>query len=269
MTGHKPQATEETTPMANPMDFVAPSQIVELPSKGRYPIGHPLCGRDSIEIRYMTAKDEDVLTNRSMLKKGIAIDRLIQNLIKDPSIDSKTLYIGDRNAIIIHARASAYGEDYKTKVNCPACGETSKFKFDLSNHEVYHGDNIEEANITETENATFIMTLPLSGIQAEIRPLTGRDEMAMVSSGNIKTATDNLITKQIKSFVTSYNGYNDRKTINYVTENMTATDSRYLRDCFQLISPDLVLNDNFECSYCGHEEEMSVPFGADFFWPDR
>ena len=215
MTGHKPNSTEEATPMANPMDFVAPSQIVDLPSLGRYPEGHPLCGKDSIEIKYMTAKDEDILTNRSMLKKGIAIDRLIQNLIKDPSIDSKSLYVGDRNSIIIHARASAYGEDYKTSVQCPSCGETSKYKFDLSNYEVYHGDNIEEAEIEQTTAATFLATLPLSKIKTEIKPLTGRDEMAMVSSGNIKNATDNLITKQIKSFVISYNGYTDRKTINY------------------------------------------------------
>jgi hypothetical protein len=91
----------------------------------------------------MTAKDEDVLTNRSLLKKGLAIDRLIQNVIKDPSINARSLYIGDRNAIIIHARASAYGADYKTSVQCPACGETSKFKFDLADHEEYHGDDFD------------------------------------------------------------------------------------------------------------------------------
>ena len=74
--------------------------------------GHPLCGKDSIEIRYMTAKDEDVLTNRSLLKKGLAIDRLIQNLIIDKDINARHLYVGDRNAIIVFARASAYGKDY-------------------------------------------------------------------------------------------------------------------------------------------------------------
>ena len=269
MGGHKPKKTEDVPHMANPMDFVAPSQIVDLPSKGRYPEGHPLCGEDTIEIKYMTAKDEDILTSRSLLKKGVAIDRLIQNLIKDTSIDSKSLYIGDRNAIIVHARASAYGEDYTTKVSCPACGETSKFKFDLSKYEIYHGDNLEKIEITETHEGTFITMLPLSNIQAEIRPLTGRDEMKMVSSSKRKETLENLITRQMKHFVVSFNGYTDSKTINYVVDNMVATDSKYIRDVFKLISPDLILADNFECSSCDHEEVMSVPFGADFFWPDR
>ena len=81
MAGHKPTPSEEAPQMANPMDFVTPTQIVQLPSKGRYPEGHPLYQQDSIEIKYMTAKDEDILTNRSLLKKGLAIDRLIQNVI--------------------------------------------------------------------------------------------------------------------------------------------------------------------------------------------
>ena len=116
MGGHKPTPSEDTPQMPNPMDFVTPTEIVDLPSMGSYPEGHPLCGKETIEIKHMTAKDEDILTNRSMLKKGIAIDRLLQNILKDKSIDARTLYVGDRNAILIHARASAYGQDYKTKI---------------------------------------------------------------------------------------------------------------------------------------------------------
>ena len=147
MGGHKPTPSEEVPQMANPMDFVTPTEIVDLPSKGRYPEGHPLHGSETVEIKHMTAKDEDILTNRSMLKKGVAIDRLLQNLLKDKSIDARSLFVGDRNAILIHARASAYGQDYKTKVQCPSCGEKSKFKFDLGDHHVYHGDDWEDFEI--------------------------------------------------------------------------------------------------------------------------
>ena len=270
MGGHKPQKTEDAPQMANPMDFVTPSEFVPLPSKGRYPQGHPLCGHDSIEINYMTAKDEDILTSRSMLKKGIAIDRLIQSLIKNKSIDSKSLYIGDRNAIVIHARASAYGQDYKTKVQCPSCGETSKTVFDLADYKTYHGDDWEDVKIDPTDRGTFIITLPLSKIQTEIRPLLGVDEMSLVSkSTKSKNATEQLVTKQMKLFVISFNNYNDRQTINYVVDKMTATDSRYLRTCFKLISPDINVSKVFECRFCDEEEEMTVPFGADFFWPDQ
>ncbi len=270
MGGHKPQKTEDVPQMANPMDFVAPSQLVDLPSLGRYPEGHPLCGKEEIEIKYMTAKDEDILTSRSLLKKGVAIDRLIQNLIKDKSIDSKSLYIGERNSILIHARASAYGEEYRTKVQCPACSETTKFKFDLSNYTVYNGNEIEELDdVEQTPDGTFTCWLPLSKIKAEIRPLMGSDELRMIKEAKGKDSLENLITRQMRHFVVSFNEYSDAQTVNYVIDNMVAKDSRYLRDIFKLISPDIILEDVFECPSCGHEEVMSVPFGADFFWPDR
>ena len=266
---HKPTPSEDAPPMANPMDFVTPSQFVPLPSKGRYPQGHPLCGQDSIEIKYMTAKDEDTLTNRSLLKKGLAIDRLIQNIVKNPSINARSLYIGDRNAIIVHARASAYGADYKTSIQCPACGETTKFKFDLADHEEYHGDDIEDTDIIDNNDGTFSVDLPLSKIKARIRPLTGQDEVDMLSEGKAKDATNNLITKQMRRFVLDFNGYAGEKEINYVVENMVATDSRYLRDCFRLISPDIKMEQEFACKHCDHKEVVVVPFGTDFFWPDR
>jgi len=269
MGGHKPTPSEDAPPMANPMDFVTPSEFVQLPSRGRYPEGHPLHGQDSIEIRYMTAKDEDVLTNRSLLKKGLAIDRLIQNLVKDPSINARSLYIGDRNAIIIHARASAYGVDYKTSIQCPACGESSKFKFDLSDHEEYLGDDWEDTDIKDNGDGTFNIELPLSTIVARIRPLTGQDELEMLSKGKVKDVANDMITKQMKRFVVSFNGYEDAKTINYVADNMTAGDAKYLRDCFRLISPDIKLEQNFVCKHCEHEEVVVVPFGTDFFWPER
>ncbi len=269
MGGHKPTPSEDAPQMANPMDFVTPTQFVQLPSKGRYPEGHPLCGKDSIEIRYMTAKDEDILTNRSLLKKGLAIDRMIQNLMKDKSVDARSLYIGDRNAIIINARASAYGADYRTSVQCPACGEVSKFNFDLADHEEYAGDGWKDSEIKNNNDGTFIVELPLSKIIARIRPLTGQDEIEMIKEGGAKDATNDLITKQMRCFVVDFNGYADTKTINYVVDNMVALDSRFLRDCFKIISPDIKMEQDFVCKNCEHKEVMSVPFGTDFFWPDR
>ena len=267
MAGHKPTPSEEGPPLANPMDFVKPTQFVELPSRGRYPQGHPLHSKDSIEINYMTAKDEDILTNRSLLKKGLALDRLVQNLLVDKSIDGRSLYMGDRNAIVIHARASAYGAEYKTSVQCPACGETSKFKFNLSDHEVHHGDEPNEA-IEDCGDGTFKVKLPLSNIEARIRPLTGRDEVAMISNNKSKDPMDNLITKQMKMFVVDFNGYKDDKTINYVCDNMVARDSKVLRGAHVAISPDIKMEQNFTCKHCEHEEVMTVPFGTDFFWPE-
>ena len=81
MGGHKPNPSEDAPQMANPLDFITPTEFVELPSKGRYPPSHPMAGKENIEIRFMTAKDEDILTSKALLKQGVAIERLIQNLI--------------------------------------------------------------------------------------------------------------------------------------------------------------------------------------------
>lgn len=270
MGGHKPTPSEETPPMGNPLDFITPTEFVELPSKGRYPAGHPLSGHENIEIRYMTAKDEDILTSRALLKQGVAIDRLIQNLIVDKNIKCSDLYIGDRNAIIVYARASAYGSIYETKVTCPACSEVSKYKFDLEEHVKYDGQEWGELDIRPTDNGTFISTLPMTKIVAEVRPLVGADEALMIKEmKKDKKGQDGLITKQMKKFCVSFNGYTDKPTIYKVIDHLTAADSRYLRGVFGAVSPDLSITNTFSCPSCDHEEEMTVPFGTDFFWPDR
>jgi len=114
---------EETQALPNPMNFVIPTELVELPSRGQgYPPDHPLFNQEMVEIRHMTAKDEDILTSRSLLKKGVALDRLIDNILVNKKIRSMHLLSGDRSAIVIEARKYAYGNEYKTKITCPNCG---------------------------------------------------------------------------------------------------------------------------------------------------
>ena len=154
-------------------------------------------------------------------------------------------------------------------MNCPNCGEQSKIKFDLADYEMYAGDDTDDTDIKYNDDGTFSVTLPLSTIVARIRPLMGQDELDLISKGSAKEMSNNAITKQMKCFVVDVNGYDDEKTVNYVCDNMVAGDSKYLRDCFRVISPDIVLNQDFVCVHCDHEGVMSVPFGTDFFWPDR
>ena len=119
--GARSNSADETVTDADTLlNFVTPTQFVDLPSKGKgYPQGHPLCGKETVEIKFMTAKDEDILTSKDLLKKGVAIDRLIQNLLVDKNIRSSDILLGDRNAIIISARSSGFGHLYNTNVTCP------------------------------------------------------------------------------------------------------------------------------------------------------
>ena len=113
--------------------FVVPTEFVELPSRGSYPEGHPLHNQEVIEIRFMTAKEEDILSSETLLKKGLAIERMIDSIVMDKRIKAENLLTGDRNAIIIAARISGYGALYQTQINCPSCGAKSRVDFNLNN----------------------------------------------------------------------------------------------------------------------------------------
>ena len=129
----KPETKAPAATAMSPLNFVAPTEFVELPSKGLgYASDHPLSGKDVIEIRYMTAKEEDILTSATLLKKGIAVDRFMQNIICDSNINIDDLLIGDKNAILIAARASGYGAEYETQIQCPNCATKAELTFDLS-----------------------------------------------------------------------------------------------------------------------------------------
>ena len=275
-TGPRSTAADEVPAdikqMMNPMDFVAPTEFVELPSKGQgYPQGHPLNGQDSIEIRFMTAKEEDILTSRTLLKKGVALERVLQALVKDKSINVGSVLVGDRNAMLVAARSSAYGEWYKTTINCPNCGEQNKKAFKLSEPSIYNGDEFGDYDIKKTENGTYNVTLPYSKLVVECRLLTGKDEMALVKRMQDKKnkQKDGVVLSQMSLYIVSVNEYTEPQVIDYAINNMVAPDSRYLRNAVKAFTPQLKITDDFECNSCGHEQELEVPFGADFFWPDR
>ena len=275
-TGPRSTAADEVPAdikqMMNPMDFISPTEFVELPSQGQgYPQGHPLNGKDSMEIRFMTAKEEDILTSRTLLKKGVALERVLQSLVKDKSIDVGSMLIGDRNAILVAARASAYGEWYKTTINCPNCGEQNKKAFKLSEPTIYHGDELDEYDVEITEKGTYNVTLPYSKLVVECRLLTGKDEMKLVKRMQDKKSKqkDGVVLSQMHLYIVAVNEYTEPQVVDYSINNMVAPDSRYLRNAVKAFTPQLKIVGDFECNSCNHEQELEVPFGADFFWPDR
>ena len=154
------------------LDFSTPTEIVDLPSKGKfYSEAHPLHNKESVEIRYMTAKDEDILTSPSLLKKGLAIDRLLQNVIVDKRINVGSLLSGDKNAILVASRINGFGSSYTTKVTCPACATVGENTFDLSEVEHIILDDTGDYDISPTQDGTFIVKLPRTGFEVELRLL--------------------------------------------------------------------------------------------------
>ena len=109
-----------------------PTEMVDIPSQGKlYPKEHPFSS-GKVEMRYMTAKEEDIITSRTLIQKGIAFDRLLESLIVE-KVDLNTLLVGDKNALLIAARVLGYGKDYKINVTDPNTGTKEEIaKVDLS-----------------------------------------------------------------------------------------------------------------------------------------
>ena len=250
-----------------------PTEFVELPSGGNfYPQGHPLCGQESIEIKQMTAKEEDMLTSRTLLKKGVALDRVIESLIVDKRINPDDLLVGDKNAIIIATRVSGYGSEYTTQTTCPSCGEAQDYTFDLNEANIYNGENAEKLDLVNNGDGTFTTTLPRAQVEVSFRLLIGRDEKQMVAhleNARKRKKPEQAVTLQLRSMITDVAGDDSPEAIRYLIDNVPSMDSRHLRLAYNLAAPNIDLTQHFECNSCGHEQDMEVPLTADFFWPDR
>jgi hypothetical protein len=270
-----PPPTPDTPTQTNEpagLRFVVPTEAVELPSRGDfYPEGHPLHNQDTLEIRHMTAKEEDILTSRTLLKKGTAIDKLLQSVIADKKVNVDDLLVGDKNALIVATRIAAYGADYATRVTCPACSESNDYSFDLDDSKVIYPDSENsEFEFEQTDNNTFKVTLPKTGFVVELRLLTGRDEKWLTKAMEQKRKnkmSETTLTDQIRLFTVSVNGVTDKLTLNEFVNTLPATDSRYLRNAYKTLTPNLDLRQEFSCPECGTDTTMEVPFTADFFWP--
>ena len=262
-----------TTQALDPLNFVAPTEFVELPSKGRcYPEGHPLFNTDVIEIRFMTAKDEDILTSTTLLKKGVAIDRFLQNIIIDKDIKINNLLIGDKNAILIAARASGYGHLYETQINCPACSTKNFLTFDLKDVNISESMEDADLGITSSGQGTFMVNMPYTKFNVEIKLLTGEDESYLAKNTASKKKNkieETAMTDQYKRMIVSVNGHKDNSVLSRYIDNMPLMDARHLRLAYKLVAPNVEIKNDFNCSSCDHQQEVDVPFGADFFWPDR
>ena len=252
------------------LTFEVPVVDVPLPSNGvAYPPDHPLHGKGSVEITAMTAAQENILTNRSLAKRGTLLSHLIGSCLRDRRIDARSLLIGDRNTIMVSLRISGYGPEYEVKVTCPACEETSRQKFDLASLPVRR---LELTPVIEDTNL-FEFVLPFSKARVRFRFLTGADEeeVALTSVQKKKALGDSqasdLVTAGLLQALVSINGVQDRSQIQLALPKMPAFDSNALRRFIQDNEPGMQLKGEMVCPSCDHTGEVDMPLGAGFFWP--
>ncbi len=238
-----------------------PTEVVDLPSKGLlYPEGSPLSS-GKIEIKYMTAREEDILTSANLIKQGVVVQKLLESLIIDKSIKVDDLLIGDKNAVLIAARILAYGKEYEVEIF------GRKVEVDLTQ---LKDNKLDESIVTKGVNE-FEFELP-----ATKRKLTFK----MLVSGDEKTIDDEVkgyekihgigyeLTTRLKHQIISVDGDTKRASINsFVDNEFLSRDSMAFRNHISDIMPDVDMTSTFT-DEDGNEKEFTVPMTVTFLWPN-
>ena len=239
--------------MKDDFNMEVPVESVPLPSEGKvYPADTSSHNRTHIDIKAMTAKEEDILTSRALIKKGTVISELIKSCVVDKSINVNKLISGDRNALMTAIRITGYGADYEAEVDCPECDERSKQEFNLSELPIRR---LEIEPVAEGENA-FEFELPVSKKKVVFRFLTGQDEqdMSIASERRRKKKIggdyDNVVTSRLHQSVMSVDGITDKNKIAQFIRNMPARDSRMLRKYMDDNEPGVDMKLWMNCPHC-------------------
>jgi|TARA_R100000995_G_C3468818_1_gene117178 hypothetical protein len=242
-------------------EYKFPTEIVDLPSKGHFYVqGHPLSS-GKVEIKYMTAKEEDILTSQNLIQKGVVIEKLLQSLIVDKSIKIEDLLIGDKNAIMVAARVLGYGKNYQFTYDGEeqSCDLTSLEPVDIDFSKFPHGKN------------QFEYKLPNSERDITFKLLTGADEneidKEIKALEKISKEQGFELTTRLKYMITSVDGKSEPSYINNFVENeFLSVDSFEFRKYLSSITPDMDMSTTITDSN-GKEQVITVPVTVRFFWP--
>jgi len=255
---------EKTVETTEEKKFKFPTEIVELPSKGLlYPKNNPLSS-GKIEMKYMTAKEEDILTNQNYIKQGIVLDKLMQSLIMS-KINYDDLVVGDKNAIMIASRVLGYGKDYTFTY------EGDEVTVDLSEIEP---KVINEEHLVEPNTNEFHFTLPHTDTPITFKILNNKDEKMIEAeikgAKKINKQASPELSMRLKQMILSVNGDSEKKTIReFVNTYLLARDSRALREHIKEIQPDMNLTFDYYPEDGGDAQlDVKIPIGVTFFWPD-
>lgn len=249
--------------------FDFPTEVIELPSQGlAYPEGHPL-RKGSVEIKYMTAREEDILASQNLIKKGIVLDKLFESILVEPGVNPNDVLIGDKNAILLATRILGYGADYEVEMTDPFTLEKQKVTIDLGKVKT---KDVDESVLNG--NNLYKFKCPTSGKVLEFKLLTHGDEIEItkeiqaLEKLNKNSAAAFDVTTRLKYMIQSVDGNKDRGYINkWVANEFLARDTKAFRTYVKSISPDLDLTFQFTSELTGETEALDIPFGISFFYP--
>jgi hypothetical protein len=245
-----------------------PTEVINLPSKGWfYPADNPL-STGQLELKMMTAKEEDILTSPNLIQKNIVLDKLLESVVVNKAIQLDDMLICDRNAAFFAIRRLAYGDQYEAVLTCGRCGRENNITIDLDKM-----DNrpFDFDKYPKGDNA-FTFKLPYSGKTITYKLLTKKDENLIEQElkGMEKVSKDfrREITTRLGHIITALDGNADRAAIRrFVNEELVSKDSLALRTHLRETMPDIDTTFDFTCSNCQLERKEETPMGVSFFWP--
>lgn len=260
------QQSQRTEPSPQQREVPVPSFFVELPSRGIfYPKEHPLHNKEKIEIKEMTAREEEILSSQEFIKAGVAIDRFLDAVVIDLDIDTKTILLADRSAVLYHSRKRAYGEAlYLQQYECPECGLKQKRKTDISfeNATKDYTEFSPFAVINEDGRIEFSLSTGQT-IECSAVDIRTEDEIVKKISENPETSFINML---LKSVVCSIGEETDKEVLQEMLLDISAKDSKKIRQTYQKMLPEAKARVSIKCSQCSHVNDAEVPLNADFFW---
>jgi hypothetical protein len=253
-------------------NWEVPVEVVPVPSSGTvYPSGTPLCNRETLEIKAMTAQEEDILSSPALIKQGTVITQLIRSCLVDKSINPDDMLLGDRNAIMISVRITGYGSEYTADATCPTCTQQSSQKFMLTDLAI---QRLDIKPVAEGQNL-FEYKLPVTGKTIHFKFMTGFDEANRSTKlEREKKLTGGMgiqktVTSRLENYIVSVDGITDRNAIAQFISKMPARDSRSLRTYIIDNEPGVNMNVVMDCPHCSEMGRVALPMGASFFWPDQ
>jgi hypothetical protein len=261
--------TRPTGPTVQKSETKFPTEIIHLPSKGWfYPLSSPL-SNGSLELKMMTAKEEDILTSKNLIQKNIVLDKLLESVVIDKTINLDEMLICDRNAAFFAIRRLAYGDMYEANVTCGRCGKENSISIDLGKMD-NRPFNFEKC--VKGEN-NFEFLLPNSKVKITFKLLTKKDEnnieQELTGLKKINKEISREVTTRLAHIITSVDGNTDRGEIRrFVNERMSSKDSLEFRKHVRDFLPDLDTTFEFVCEDCGVSRKEETPMGVTFFWPN-
>jgi len=263
------QDTKES--ILSKLSFIASTEMVKLPTKGLYyPKSSPLYGVEEVELKHMSAREEDILSSLTSENSKDKFIRIVQGILVSPDVDASLFCEQDLTAILLNARKTGFGNTFTVSELCLGCAEITRFEFDLSKQEFVFPNEGKVTYDPETDTIEFM--LPALQMKVKAKILKEQEVLALDQERQKKEELGieyNRTTSFLRASIVEVQGYDDKELLRELAEGMPAIDALYYKEVYTDFRPKLSTLQEVECQSCGAVNRKEVPASWAFFRPDQ